>query len=60
MMPMLPVQDPQQIVQMLISMFQTMDKETMISVGYACYLYILMDASNARSRARAARRRYYN
>ena len=42
-------------IQEAFNMLLTMDKQTMIAMGYAFYLYIIMDASNARARARARR-----
>lgn len=44
-------------LQEAVHMLATMDKATLISMAYACYLYILMDAGNGRLRAR--RRRGY-
>jgi hypothetical protein len=47
-MPMTPI-SPAEIIAMLNSLVH-MDKETMISLGYATYLYIMMDRSGASSR----------
>lgn len=44
--------DIQEVISFLRNLSQ-MDQATMISVGYACYLYIVMDAPNhATSRRR--------
>ena len=43
-------------IQDTVHMLMTMDKATMISMAYACYLYIIMDSGN-QGRLRARRRR---
>ena len=53
---MMPVLSFHEIVAQLQSLLHGFDKETLISLGYATYLYVIMDAPNARARARARQR----
>ncbi len=53
---MIPVLSFQEAVMELKGLLQGFDKATLISLGYATYLYVIMDAGNARARAR---RRYH-